>query len=285
MNNLYNLVSKIPNYLRRFGLVDGLRLLIQIETFTRLPQTSNQVQAYNVPGYDSPIYIRNCVGDHSILWQCLVMNQYDFSKYPQSKRISARYTDMVNSGATPVIIDCGGNIGLSAIWFAEQFPAAKIFCVEPEESNFLMLQRNIQRFEGRVVAVKGGIWSEPGTLDIVNPDAGPSAFRVQLQEKPSSENTIRCYTMNELLSEANTSEPLIVKIDIEGAQADLFSKNTSWVGHSNLIILELDDWQFPWQGTSRSFFKCLSSHPFDYLLGGESIFCFNDQLAVSKATD
>ena len=279
MNNLYRLISKVPNYVRRFGFLHGLRLLVQIEKWGQLPQKSDRVAAYKVPGYVSPIYLRNCVGDHAIFWQCLVMNQYDFSQFPQSQRLHERYSILVETGAAPVIIDCGGNIGLSAIWFAEQFPKATIYCIEPEQSNFLMLQRNVQRFDGRVVAVKGGIWSEPGTLDIVNPDSGPSAFRVQLQDKPSTENTIRCYTINELLSEANTTEPLIVKIDIEGAQADLFSKNTSWVRSSNLIILELDDWQLPWQGTSRNFFKCLSSHPFDYLLGGESIFCFNDKAA------
>lgn len=282
MNNLYRLISKIPNYIRRFGVFDGLRLLVQIERLTRLPQKSDLVRAYKVPGHRSPIYLRSCVGDHAIFWQCLVMNQYDISKFPQSQRLNERYSDSVLAGTAPIIIDCGGNIGLSAIWFAEQFPKAKIFCIEPEESNFEMLERNIHRYDRRVVAIKGGVWSEPGTLNIVNPDAGPSAFRVQLQDKPTSADTIRCYTMDELCTEASTTEPFIVKIDIEGAQADLFSKNTDWVTRSNLIILELDDWQFPWQGTSRSFFKCLSSHPFDYLLSGESIFCFNDKMVESQ---
>ena len=282
MNNLYRLISKVPNYVRQFGLVDGLRLLVQIEKLNPLPQKSDRIAAYKVPGYGSPIYLRNCVGDHAIFWQCLVMNQYDFSQFPQSKRLNEIYADSVNAGTTPVIIDCGGNIGLSAIWFAEQFPKAKILCIEPEESNFDLLQRNIQQYAGRVVAMKGGVWSEPGTLSIVNPDAGPSAFRVQLQDMPATANTIRCYTMDELLAAANTTAPLIVKIDIEGAQADLFSKNTDWVIHTDLITLELDDWQFPWQGTSRSFFKCLSNHPFDYLMGGESIFCFNDKMAERR---
>ena len=48
------------------------------------------------------------------------------------------------------------------------------------------------------------------------------------------------------------------------------------MGRTALITLELDDWLMPWQGTSRNFFSCLSRYPFDYLLGGESIFCFRD---------
>ena len=78
---------------------------------------------------------------------------------------------------------------------------------------------------------------------------------------------------------AGVNAPLIVKIDIEGAQAQLFSANTEWVARTRLISLELDDWLMPWQGTSRSFFSCISRYPFDYLIHGESIFCFRDFLA------
>ena len=68
----------------------------------------------------------------------------------------------------------------------------------------------------------------------------------------------------------------IVKIDIEGAQKHLFSSNTNWIEHTHLIMLELDDWLLPWQGTSRTFFSALSAYPFDYLIRGEAIFCFRD---------
>ena len=70
--------------------------------------------------------------------------------------------------------------------------------------------------------------------------------------------------------------PFIVKIDIEGGQGPLFETNTEWVKDTQLIALELEDWLFPWQGTSRSFFRCISRYSFDYLLGRENIFCFRD---------
>mgnify|MGYP000930999581 CR=1 FL=1 len=87
---------------------------------------------------------------------------------------------------------------------------------------------------------------------------------------------IPAYTIDDLCALGGTTDPLIVKLDIEGAQAQLFASNTDWVGRTALITLELDDWLMPWQGTSRNFFSCLSRYPFDYLLGGESIFCFRD---------
>jgi FkbM family methyltransferase len=277
MNKIYKLVSKAPNYIRRFGVIDGMRLLYQIESLRQLPQKSERIKQYLLPGFYAPIYLRDCIGDHAIFWQCLVMNQYDFSHFPQAERLNGKYNEIVSSERTPLIIDCGGNIGLSVVWFATKFPKAKIYVIEPDQANFEILKLNVASFKERVVILNGGIWNEAGYLQIINPDSGPSAYRVQLSNLPDSPNAIRCYTINEICSMANIYDPLIVKVDIEGSQKDLFAGNTDWVNNTDLITLELDDWLLPWQGTSRSFFKCLSQYSFDYLLNGESIFCFKDQ--------
>lgn len=284
MNKIYNLLAKSPNYIRRFGVVNGLRLLYQIEGLLQLPLQSARRKKYLLPGLDSPIYLRDCIGDHAIFWQCLVMNQYDFSHFPQAERLNEKYREIVSSGRTPLIIDCGGNIGLSVIWFARKFPQAKIFVVEPDQANLEILKLNVASFKERAVILEGGIWNEDGYLQIINPDAGPSAYRVQPSHPADTSNTIRCHTINEICKMANTSNPLIVKVDIEGSQKHLFFDNTDWVNRTDLITLELDDWLLPWQGTSRNFFKCLSQYPFDYLLNGESIFCFRDHVTQEATT-
>ncbi|MDP3085859.1 MAG: hypothetical protein Q8N44_19505 [Rubrivivax sp.] len=71
-------------------------------------------------------------------------------------------------------------------------------------------------------------------------------------------------------------DPLIVKLDIEGSQVHLFKENTQWVARAGLITLELDDWLMPWAGMSQTFFACISQQSYEYLLGGESIFCFRN---------
>ena len=281
--NLYKLLAKTPNYVRRFGAIDGLRLLYEIEGVKHLPSKSELVKKYSVPGFDAPIYLRECLGDHAIFWQCLVMNQYDFSKFPQAQRLNEKYAETIASNQTPLIIDCGGNIGLSALWFASQYPKAQIFVVEPDHGNFEILKLNVAHLGDRVKLLKGGVWSTAGYLKIINHESGTSAYRVQLTRQSDSPDALRCYTINEICTLANNSNPLIVKIDIEGSQKDLFSGGTDWVDRTDLISLELDDWLLPWQGTSRSFFKCLGQYPFDYLLNGESIFCFKDHAASAAS--
>jgi len=272
MGYLYRL-SKIPNYVKQFGVINGLSLLMRVER--SLPKKSQDIKRYNVRNFPSPIYLRKSNSDHSTFWQCIVKVQYELRNFPQYQRLVAAYHEEIKMGRRPLIIDCGGNIGLAAVWFAIQFPEAVIFSVEPEENNFQVLKLNTAYFDNRIKALMGGIWNESGYLRIINPESGSAAFRVDHSNEQTSDS-IRAYTIAEICELAGVKSPFIVKLDIEGAQANLFSSNTEWVENTHLVTLELDDWLLPWQGTSRPFFTCLSKYPFDYLLGQESIFCFRD---------
>jgi FkbM family methyltransferase len=266
-------LSKWPNYIKRFGLMNGSFLLLRVER--RLPKKSTVVKQYAVPDFPAPIHLRESLSDHSIFWQCIVRRQYDFTHFPQYQRLIAAYHDAVKKGQQPLIIDCGGNIGLASIWFAMQFPDAVLYSVEPDRENFELLKLNTSNFGTRIRPLLGGIWNQSGFLKIVNPESGSAAFRVDISNE-RSDDSIRAYTIAEICALAGVESPFIVKIDIEGAQANLFMNNTDWVSKTHLISLELDDWLLPWRGTSRPFFSCLSKYPFDYLLGEESIFCFRD---------
>jgi FkbM family methyltransferase len=266
-------VFRAPGYVRNFGLWQGLRLLIAIEK--RLPKSSDRIQAFRVPGYGPPIFLRRCVADHSIFRQCFVMQQYDFRIWPQYRRLKEEYAKALARGEAPLIIDGGANVGLATRWFAAHFPEAKIASIEPHPGNFEMLKRNTKAFESRISCLQGGLWDRPARLKIINPDAGATAYRVE-EHDVNEANGIRAYTISEICELAGVASPFIVKLDIEGAQSYVFRSNTEWVDRAHLITLELDDWLLPWSGSSRSFFYRLSKRPFDYLMREESIFCFND---------
>ena len=269
-------LGRLPNYVQRFGASDGLRLATAIERTQ--PEDRDSRIAYRVPGFDAPVHLRRTVSDHSIFWQCLVMEQYGFDRFAHSRRLDDAYRAEVGAGRSPVIVDCGANIGLSALWFARRFPAATVVAVEPDARNFDMLQANTSHLGRRVQCVRGGVWSDSVALKIDNPQSGSAAFRVR-PARDGETGTVEAHSIDDLRRRGGDGMLLAVKVDIEGSQAALFAANTGWVGQAHLITLELDDWLMPWSGTSRSFFSCLSGHPFEYLLGGESIFCFRDAAA------
>lgn len=273
MLSVNRFVRRLPNYIRRFGAINGVAMAAHIER--QLPRSAARVRQVVVPGWRAPVSLRDSMGDHATFWQCVVSEQYGLDRFPQTKRLKQAYASALARKEVPLIIDCGANIGLAALWFANEFPEARIIAVEPDQNNFALLQQNIAPYGDGIIAMQGGIWPSEGFVRIENPTAGSAAFRVVPCDHDHVD-AVRTFTIPSLCASVDAKCPFIVKIDIEGAQGPLFSQHTEWVRDSALIVLELDDWQLPWTGTSRSFFSTISQWPFDYLLGGESIFCFRD---------
>ncbi len=273
MRDLQNRIRWMPNYIRAFGAIRGTVLLAQ--TRFRTSRRPDKLRKLQVPGLPTPVFVRDTVADHAIFRQCLVKEQYDFRTFPHAERLMQAYEAATRAGKPPLIIDCGGNIGLATLWFSRVFPQARFAILEPEDRNFELLSRNTASLEGRIHRIKGAIWNRPAKLSITNPQAGSAAFRVE-EQPVSSRDGIRGYTIDEVCEMCDVEHPFIVKLDIEGSQAALFRDNTRWVENVHLITLELDDWLMPWEGTSRNFFRCVSQLPFEYLFREESIFCFRD---------
>jgi FkbM family methyltransferase len=261
---------RAPNYVRAFGLWPGLKLLLSVER--PLPHKSGALKSVAGPGFPAPITLRETVSDHATFWQCLVMRQYDLSPFRQTDRLLEQYQAIRAAGRRPVIIDAGGNIGLAAFWFAKNFPEAVIISVEPDADNFALLKRNVAVFGDRVIAVHGAVTETPQKVQIANPEAGASAFQVKTADSESG--AVEGFTIESLAARVPDGELFIVKLDIEGSQKNLFADNTGWIDRAQLVILEFDDWQFPWTSTSETFFREMSKRRFDYLMGGESLFCY-----------
>lgn len=273
MIDLNRVLRRLPNYARRFGLLKGVGMALAVER--QLPRKAERLREFNVPGWRAPMLLRDSISDHATFWQCIVLEQYRLARFPQYERLMSHYRAEIAQGRQPLIIDCGANIGLASLWFANAFPEAHVVAIEPDRENFSVLQQNIAVHGDRITALHGGVWPVEGYLRIENPNAGSAAFQV-VPCAPDDPQAVHTFTIPGICAMQDGARPFIVKVDIEGAQGALFSDQIDWVADAALIMLELDDWQLPWVGTSRSFFSAVSRWPFDYLIGEESIFCFRD---------
>jgi FkbM family methyltransferase len=214
--------------------------------------------------------------DLAIFWQIMVMREYDLQSLPQIGRVRATYQAILSEGKKPVIVDCGGHVGLSAVWFATHYPDALVYVVEPDASNFKILQHNTAAY-ANVIPLHGGVWGHSCRLTISNPQAGSASFR--LQEAPDSlslqqSNLLHGYTIEGISEPGELRRLFLVKIDIEGGEAELFQGPTEWLHSPALVIIELHDWLLPWQGTSRNLFRKLAENNFDAVLRGENLLLF-----------
>jgi FkbM family methyltransferase len=172
-----------------------------------------------------------------------------------------------------VIVDAGAHVGLTAIYFANRFPDARIIAIEPEAKNFELLTRNIAHYPNSV-AMHAALWDREGELRVVDPGMGTWGFMTRgeaAQDTISAafRHMISATTVAAVMRDHQLESIDILKIDIEGAEKEVFADSTAWLGRVRAIIIELHDRLKP--GCSRSFYN--GSNGFDHeQYRGESVF-------------
>jgi FkbM family methyltransferase len=159
------------------------------------------------------------------------------------------------------IVDAGANIGCASIWLARRFPSARILAVEFDRENFEQLRLNTQGRPG-VECIHAGLWPTEGCVEVANPGAAAWA----LFPRASATGT-RTVTVAGLLDHLGVDRLDLLKIDIEGSEADLFAGDLRWLDRVGAIAIELHDSLRP--GAARIFFDALADFDFSLTTRGE----------------
>ncbi len=225
--------------------------------------------------FDEPIeiYIRPESGTDRIVADDVITNgNYNFISMHSGPRVMRYYDSLVLAGKTPLIVDAGANIGASALYFRRFFPDAKIFAIEPEQGNFDVLTANCAGETG-IELFHGGLSDTVESLFNEDPGLGDWGFRT------SNAGTVevRAITLNAILAAQPANVlPFLCKIDIEGAERKVFESNTEWLDTMPCLVLELHDWMFPGESSSRNFYRAIAARSFDLISRGENIFAYNN---------
>jgi FkbM family methyltransferase len=208
---------------------------------------------------DAPVFLRPDSSDLLNFEQIFLGGDYNIHRLPRQQEIEERYRSM----REPLIVDLGANIGLASLYFRKSWPRAKIIAVEPDAGNFRMLCKNAPG----AMPIHAAIASERGQVMIVNPDDAAWGYQTRL----APEGPIEAITVADILERHPTCQPFICKIDIEGAEDELFSKNTDWLSAFPVVIIELHDWMVPGRATARNFLRLVSDLDRDFVLAGENV--------------
>lgn len=142
------------------------------------------------------------------------------------------------------VIDLGSNIGLASLYFASAFPSCRVLAVEPNLSTYRILQRNLQPLiaAGRARAVHAAIWNSDMELAGCDTDVPDlfSGFKVRASDAADAER-IAGRSMASLLAEFAFDSVDLLKVDIEGAEVELFRGDVSWLDRVNAIAIEFHD--------------------------------------------
>lgn len=245
-------LSRIATLIDKYGLWPGLRIYLRFK-FKPFGTT-------RVPGIRHPISLRKDSTDKAIFEQVFVQGDYDLA---------------INF-VPGVIVDAGANIGLFTILMKNRFPQAKVICIEPDPENVRLLEKNTAPYTSISVET-AGLWHEDKMLRVF--DKHNMGFSAMVTEESGQITNTRSITMDSLLKKYGLDRVDILKIDIEGSEEAVFSRNfENWLPKVKMIIIELHDWLRP--GCSGPFFQAIqkSLRSYDYFVHNENTVIINRDL-------
>jgi FkbM family methyltransferase len=136
------------------------------------------------------------------------------------------------------IVDCGANIGLASVYLLTKYESAKVIALEPDPVNFPLCEKNLAPFSSRATVVNAALWTRPGRMQLQGDHVGTWASSVVPLEGEKHAG-IEALDMFTLFQNYDFERIDILKIDIEGAEHDIFSADDlSWMEKVRCIQLE-----------------------------------------------
>jgi FkbM family methyltransferase len=156
--------------------------------------------------------------------------------------VEREYGCLDDLGGVELVIDCGANVGYSSAWFLSRWPASRVLALEPDAESFQALRANLAPYGSRVTLLRGGLWSHSCTLAMEDGAyRGGGAWARQVRPAPPGEEGIPAFDVPALLERAGAERASLLKIDVEGAEAVVFSGDCGWLDRIDNLVIELHD--------------------------------------------
>ena len=233
----------------KLGLIRGLAAYVKCQ---RDDDASAPIKL-RVPRLKSPLVLR-AGADLKVFQQVFVDGQYDLERIDEPR----------------LIIDAGAHIGLASVFFAMKYPHSNIIAIEPETQNFALLCQNVTRFPN-VTPVRAALWHRPEILTIANPHADSWMFQMEPASSADGNDTTIGLTIGEILSWCGASEIDLLKLDVEGAEKEIFAaaRYEDWLSGVRQIVVELHDLLVP--GCTESLEEAVRGQEFSRSTSGECL--------------
>ena len=208
-----------------------------------------------------PILMRTHTSDRDVLWQVFIQEEYEPVKLSNPE----------------MIIDLGANVGYSGAYFLSKYPTATVLAVEPDPDNYAICLHNLAPYGQRAKVIQGAAWPECANVVLdkgTYRDGRDWATRVRPATESASTNAdagINGYDVETLISLCSSAEVDLLKIDIEGSELELFSRNTeTWLPRVKNLCVELHG-----QDCEEVFFRALSKYSYELVLARDVTVCRN----------
>lgn len=189
--------------------------------------TKCQMQ-FKLPQMANPVAIRSGMSDMQVFHDIFIWGEYSFLK-PVAERTT--------------VLDIGANVGYSSTYFAGIYPKCEVVAVELMHTNFEQLSRNTAFLGKRITTLEAAVWSHNDGVSIADDTfRDGDAWSHHASEAKDGKSLVPSITMLELMQKHAMPRVNICKIDIEGAEFELFATgNRRWVDNCDVILLEIHE--------------------------------------------
>jgi FkbM family methyltransferase len=212
----------LVQYYKYFGL-KGVLLAAKSRAFHRDIRVAAMTATLR-----QPLFLRLRSSDITLLQTIFLDGEYDwpFARPPR------------------VIIDAGANIGFASVFFANKYPQSKIIALEPEASNYELLQRNTAAYPN-IKTIKAALWSKLGQVHVIDPGLGHWSFQTHADARGgATANAVGmapALTIDSLLRDFGLNYVDLLKVDIEGSEKEVFESSGNWIDRIGTIMVEIHD--------------------------------------------
>jgi FkbM family methyltransferase len=172
-------------------------------------------------------------------------SRFEFA-YPDSGNMASHlqkifagteYPRLGLAGYSPsLVLDIGANIGAAAVYFALNYPTARLRCYEPARENVTFLERNLAIFP-QAETHACGLAAEAGTARLYHGNAQAMQHSLFRSSETTEEyETIELRAAGAEL--ANLPAGTLLKLDTEGAEVPILSAIAGQLRHVDMIYLE-----------------------------------------------
>ncbi len=254
------MISSIKQYLKVVG-ISGLMVAIK----GQLTNTTTLFTKHRADCKD-PIQLRLPGADAYTYEQIFFDEEYKFKVEDEPK----------------TIVDAGANIGLTAIYLANKYPNAKIIAIEPEDSNFELLCKNVANYTN-ITPLHAALWHKNEKINLVDPGLGEWGFMTEEQDAAEkiaadTRHEVDAMTVDKIMEKFNLDKIDILKVDIEGAEKEVFEDTSAWINKVDAIIAELHERMKT--GANRSFYNGSNGFSLEWQRGENVFLSRKNKLSV-----
>ncbi len=212
-------------FIRYLRVFSGLRDVIVYRRLRKDPTSCQPLVALRLRETGGAVmYCRPGTTDSTVLWDTF-WNRYHLP--PVILRPKA------------VILDLGANVGYTVAHMAALYPNATVIGVEMDKANAELARHNTEPFRDRCHIIHAAIWPEDGVVSYAgDTEWGFSVTRPQTGGERSTKSA-PAISPETIIRDYKLGRIDYVKMDIEGAEAELLTSDAKWLEHVQALSVEV----------------------------------------------